>query len=372
MYSKDTKPPFAIRQAALGFNKSRSDYYFYVAGVLERSGGRTKLLDIFEKDARRYEKKARGKLSAYWAEKFANNGADLAAAWRGTFPDDEVSIINVGQGAGANGLVAALKDVGRIAALSDRVKSGVIGTIAAAVFGLTLAVVMLTLFPMFSAGKLQEIYSFIPLSEWGTRGKFFNAWAENVRTYGLYFVGAFVLFVAYIGWTVNNLTGTVRDWLDRNIVLYKVIRDVKGALFLATMATLTRKRGNLSYTLSQSLQQFAQSIRSPWLKWRVEEVAYGVETTGGTDSKAFETNLLSETMYFYLCDMQEANGFAQGFEETGRYVESEVLGQVLKRMSVYKWVMLVIGVLAVLSVMGMQISVIFEMKGVMMNYYSSK
>lgn len=372
MSASNDKPPFLIRQYASSFRKSRADYYLYLAGVLSKGEGKIKLLEIFEKDAIRFDGRARGKLSTFWAERYENNGANLAKAWRGTFPDDEVAIIDVGQNAGGNALIAALRDVGRIAQISDKVKNGVVSTLAAAVFGLLLATVMLTAFPMFASSKIQEMYSFVPTSEWGVKGKFLNGWADGVRNYGLYILAAIVALTSYIGWTINNLVGPVRNWLDRNIVLFTVIRDIKGALFLATMATLTRKRGNLSYTLSASIHQFAQSIRSPWLRWRVEEIADGIERTGGADSSAFETNLLSEDMYWYLCDMQESNGFAQGFEDAGQYVEETVLGKIIKRMGVYKWIMLLFGVACVVGVMSLQTAVIFEMKGVMTNYMSSK
>lgn len=366
------KLPYAVRSAASKFNKTRSEYYRYLAAMLESSKGDTKMVTLFERDAQRFEGKPRGVLTSHWAQIYLNNGGNLAEAWQGTLPDDEVSIIRVAQDAGDGALLAALKDVARVARLADHVKGEVIGTLMAAVIGISIALFMSTVFVMFSSGKLQEVYSFIPLSEWGPKGKAFNKHADRVKDYGLYFVLMVGLIGFYFNWTINNLTGPVRDWLDTRIALYRTIRDIKGALFLATMSTLTRKRGNVMYTLASSLSTLAQSARSPWLKWRVEEIVEGINATGATGSEAFHTNLISEEMYYYLRDTQEARGFAEGFDETGKYVEGNILEGIVKRMTVYRWGLLLIGVFCVVGIMGWQFSVIYEMKGVMSNYYSSK
>jgi len=368
----NTKVPFAIRQAASKFRSQRADYYTYIADMMEGGKGDLKLLSLFEKDAQRYGKSARAKLSHYWAESYATNGANLAAAWEGTLPDDELAIIDVAQEAGAGALLAGLRDVARVARLSDQLRGAVISSLAAGAFGMVLGIVMLTVFPMFASAKLQEIYSFIPLEVWGPKGTLFNKWGAGVRDYGLYAVLTVGVVLVAIYWSVDNFIGPVREWLDEHVALYRVARDVRGALFLATMATLTRKRGNTMFTLSASLSTFARSVRSPWLRWRVEEIAEGVARTGALGSEAFNTKLLSQEMYWFLEDQQGALGFAQGFEATGRHVESSMLTRLLKRLSVYRWAMLITGVGCVLAVMAFQFGVIYEMKNTMTNYYSSR
>lgn len=367
-----SKLAFSVRNAASAFRKHRADYYRYLSSMLEASKGNTKFSTLFERDAQRYGKEARGVLCAHWFDLYMSNGGNLGATWQGTLPDDEVAIIRVAQDAGDSALLSALQDVARVATLSDKVKSEVTGTLAAAVIGLTIALLMVTVFPIFSARKLQDIYSFIPLDQWGPNGMAFNKHAQRVIDYGLFFVVALIGMIVYIQWTIEHLTGPVRDWLDRNFVLYRTVRDIKGALFLATMSTLTRRRGNVMFTLRDSLSLFGQSARSPWLRWRVEQVVDGIDQTGAIGTEAFNTPLLSREMFFYLRDTQEARGFAEGFVETGNYVESNILDGIIKRMTVYRWVMLLAGVFCVVGVMGWQFSIIYEMKGVMQNYYSSK
>lgn len=366
------KLPFAVRRAASSFQSKRADYYLHLANMIRSTRGETKLLTMFERDVQRYHSTPRGVLAAHWVEAYSNSGSNLSEAWQGCFPDDEVSIIRVAQDAGGDALEIALRDVSRVAILTDKVRKEVIGTLLAAIIGLTIAAVMLTLFPIFSSGKLQEIYSFIPLDAWGPNGTSFNNYAKNVKEYGLYVVFAVAIVLAWIHWSINGWVGALRDWADQNVVLYRVIRDLKGALFLATMSTLTRKRGNIMYTLRESLTTFSISVRSKWLRWRVDEIIDRVDQTGAINSDAFDTNLLSKEMYYFLRDTQEASGFADGFSETGKYVEESIIDALVKRMTVYRWLMLLGAMCAVISVMAWQFSVINEMRSVMQSYYSSK
>lgn len=367
-----SKIPAAVRRAASRFRKKRSDYYAYLANIMKSTRGETKLLTLFERDAQRYGGTPRGILAAYWVDAYGNNGSNLSASWQGCFPDDEVSIIRVAQDAGGNALEVALADVARIAALSDKVKKEVVGTLAAALIGLSIATVMLTIFPIFSSSKLQEIYSFIPLDQWGVQGTRFNNYADWIKSNGVYVFLGLAVVLTWVQWSLNNWVGPSRDWADQKVVLYRAVRDIKGALFLATMSTLTRKRGNVMFTLRDSLTTFSSSVRSSWLRWRVDEIVERVDQTGAVDSDAFDTNLLSKEMYFYLRDTQEARGFADGFEETGRHVEGSIVDDLVKRMTVYRWVLLLGAVACVVGVMGWQFSVINEMRGVMNLYYSSK
>ena len=368
----DNAIPFTIRRAASRFKSSRADYYRYLARMLESTKGGTKISTIFENDAQRYEGKPRGILASYWVRTYLGKGANLADAWQGTLPDDEVTIIRVAQTSSDGALIPALHDISRIAELSDRVKTEVIWTLSAGVIGITIALLMLTVFPVFSAGLLQKNYAFLPLSEWGQSGKSFIAHAERVKSYGIYVVLSIVAVLASFSWSINNLIGPLRDWLDTHIVVFRTIRDIKGAMFLATMSTLTRKRGNVMYTASASLSTLVQSARSPWLKWRVQEILERIEHSGMRGSEAFKTKILSDEMYFFLSDTQSSVGFSEGFNETGKYVENKILGNIIKTMSIFRWVLLLTAVCMVVGMVGWQLSVIYEMGGVTQNFYTSR
>jgi type II secretory pathway component PulF len=364
--------PFAIRRAASGFRKRRAGYYDWLAQRLESSKGNAKLYDIFERDAQRYPKDPRGILSAYWAQQFADNGGNLANTWQGTLPDDDVTVIRINQGAGDEALMSSLKDVARVAGLNDEVQGAVRGTLLLALIGVFAAMVMFTVFPIFAGAKLVEIYGFIPLTEWGARARAFVEHGNWVKANGLYLVLVVGVVLTYVQWTMHNLVGAVRNKLDRSVVLYRLMRDLKGALFLSTMATLTRKRGNIQFTLKDSLDVFAQSTNSNWMRWRVQQVIDRIDAAGATDVEPFNTDLISQEMYYYLRDTAETRGFADGFAETGRYVEKTVIQNLLKSLTLWRWVLLGISAGSVIYMTGWVLSVPYEMKSTMQNYMSTR
>jgi hypothetical protein len=357
--------PFSLRVAASRFSPHRADYYFYLSSVLKSSNGNLKVLQIFENDSVRYQGAPRGILSDYFYDTYANNGGDLATTFEGIFPDDEVANLRVGQDAGENGIIGALEDVARLAKLAIKVRSESLGTVAAGLIGIAIAAVMLTAFPIFAVNAIQNAYSFIPVEAWGKIGRNFYAYASGVKTYGIYVGMLLVLIGSYVAWSIDNLTSPVRNWLDEHIALYRVIRDIKGALFLSTMSTLTRRRGNVMYTLRQSLEAFSASARSPWLKWRIGQIIDGSDLSGAIGTEAFKTGLLSKEMYFFLEDMQRANGFSEGFQATGNHVESTVLASIIVRMTVYRWVLLGLALASVLAMFAWNFSVIYEMRDAM-------
>ena len=364
--------PLSVKRASRKFFSQRADYYRYIASMIESSKGNIKIITLFERDAQRFEGKPRGILAEYWASIYLENGSNLANTFEDTLPEDELMLLRVAQDAGDGALLAALIDISRIAVLTDRINKEVVGTLMAASIGAIISIVMITIFPVFSAQKLQEIYSFIPTDQWGPNGTALLIHAERVKSYGLYVILSIVALLIGFKWTINNLIGNVRDWLDSHVSIYKTIRDIKGARFLLIMATLTRKRGNVMYTLGSSLSTLSQSTKSPWLKWRFDEIINRIEVMGASAADAFDTNIISQEMYFFLRDTQEARGISEGFTETGKFVESTIIDKIIKNMGIYRWGLLIFGVACVVGIIAWQFSVIYEMKNVMSTFYSSK
>ena len=137
------------------------------------------------------------------------------------------------------------------------------------------------------------------------------------------------------------------------------------------MATLTRKRKNVMYTMKRSLEMFHDSAKSPWLRWRLQQVIEGADASGGLGVVAFRTGIIPQEVYYFLEDMQQSRGFTEGFQETGKYVESKVIKQVIDRLTVYRWLLMFVAVAMTLGVLIWQFAVQFEMKGVMQSYLSS-
>lgn len=363
--------PFRVRQAAKRFHRQRSDYYTYVGAILRSSGGGIKILQLFENDIQRYAGEARGILCEHWHDQYSDNGGNLADTLQSTLPDDEVAIIRVSQDAGGDALLYALDDVARMAKLTDKVRNESIGTLMAGLVAIILATAMLTAFPVFSVNAISHAYDFLPLEFWGKNGRSLTAYSKWIESYVIYVGLVLMMMTVGVYWSIGNLIAPVRNWLDDHIVLYRVIRDLKGALFLSTMSTLTRKRGGGMATLKQSLETFSESARTPWLKWRIDQIIDGSDATGAIGVQAFNTGFISREMFFFLEDMQKAKGFAEGFQETGKYVEGNILTGIIKRMLFYRWALLITSLVVTLGMFLWQFQVIYEMRGAMSSYLTS-
>lgn len=363
--------PFKIKNAASKFSKTRADYYRFMASILKSSGGSIKILELFESDIVRYEGTNRGVMCAYWFDQYSQNGGNLADAFQGTLPDDEIAIIRVSQDAGGDALIDALNDVARMSKLTEQVKKESMGVVISGVIAVIIAIFMLTIFPVFSIEKIGQSYDFLPKHAWGPKATKLFDYSEWVKRNVVYVVGVLVVAGVYLQWTFANLIGSSREWLDEKVSIYRVVRDLKGAIFLATMSTLSRRRGSVMFTMKQSLEIFAESARTPWLKWRINQVIEGADATGSVGVQAFNTGLISKEMFYFLEDMQKAKGFADGFDETGKYVESNILEGIIKKMTTYRWLMLVASIAVGIGMFGWQFGVIYEMRGAMGSYLAT-
>jgi hypothetical protein len=362
--------PWHLRLAARRFRSQRADYYLWLASLLEASRGRTTLLMVFERDAERFAGTPRGELALWWADRFSRTSS-LAQAWEGSLPRHETTIVRVAQEGSGDALLQALQDMARMARLSDRVARESFGTLLAGLVGSAVALAMLMLFPLHASDRLTHLYGFIPLDHWGPRGRALLAHAAAVQAWGAWAIAVLAAGGAAIAWSVDHLTGRFRDWLDSRVLLYRALRDLRGALFMATLATLTRRRGNLMSTLRSSLATFAGAVDSPWLRWRIEQILERMDRDGGS-AESFDTPLLSREVFWFLRDTQEARGVAEGFEEAGRHVEQNILSMILRRLLVARWLLLSLSVTAVLFMAGWTFAVIHEMKSVMQSWYGTR
>lgn len=357
--------PIGIKLAANSFSPKRADYYEYIANVMIKSNGAKKPRHILENDVERYGSSPRGKLSKFWLERFLSNGADLAEAWSGTFPDDEMALIRIGQKGGSNALPSALLDIARAARLASKVKSETLSTLAMAFIAVAMGIGMLVAFVPFGSDMLRNTYGFLGEENFGPKATSFLRTGDWIKANMYYVAVAAALVIYSFKWVVENVTGDIREWLDRRIGMFRTMRDIKGVMFLSTMAMLTQKRSGAMFTLREALEMYLTSTRNRWMRWRIEQVLERISSTGALGSATFKTGLISDEMYYFLQDMQEANGFAEGFKATSEYVESHVLKDLFKRLTIYRVILMASGLSTIGYVFAWYTLVNSELKDVM-------
>lgn len=350
--------------AALSFAGQRVDYYEYLAELMEDSAGRRNLLDVFNADAQRYAGMPRGILSAHWAQRYEECGADLAAAWEGTVPSSELMVIRVAQSAGNAALSQALRDLARVVGLWERARSEFVGTVAVGVVGLSMALGVLAALPLMIVPSLRQAFSFVPQERWGSLARELVAFSAQIAAAGPVAVVLLLVLVAAVAWSLPAYVGRLRRWLDAHVVFHALYRDIRSALFVCTVASMIRCRpaaGGMG--LQEALQRIAFHAE-PWLRWHCERSIERILDHGAQGAEIFDTGVLADPAMHYLQDIVQARGFEEGLLKAGTRIEQRVLTRVRSRAQVLRWTLLLCGLGAVMAVGAWTMGVVFEMKQV--------
>lgn len=357
----------ALGAAAAKFHKQRAEYYEYLADLLSDSSGRRNLINIFESDVVRYAGTPRGTLSQHWLQRFQENGARLADAWAGTLPERDLMILRVAENTGGDALVQSLRDVARVTTVVDEAASSFKATIAVGLVGLAIALSMILAIPFAIVPQIQESFSFVPVAQWGSLGRMLHSFGGVVESVWLLLVAGAVGLVAWTGWALNNLTGEVRSWLDSHVLIFKLYRDFRGALFLAGLSSMVKYRGGSvgAMRLTPALAEIAE-VAEPWLKWHCEQVIENIRNSGALTPECFDTGVLDREVLFYLLDMAETKGIDGGLQMAGARTESRVVKMVDKRAGVIRWVMLGSALAIAIAISLITMASILEMKSALM------
>jgi hypothetical protein len=357
-----------LRCDARRFAGARGDYYGYLADLVEAVDGRKTLRDIFADDARRYgEGCVRGRLSRHWASAFEACGGDVARAWAGTLPVDELQLLHAAQGAGAGAFCATLRDLSRTCGLLDDVRGTLVGTLAAGVVAAILVGCMACAVAYFTVPQLQAVFQGVPAHYYGasTRRLFCaavllrNAWPAGLA--GLC-IGCWM-----IAWSLPNLVGAARARLDR-LPFLRLYRDFHGIRFLSILSVLVRQRGNVDTRLREALLAQAAGAR-PWLAWHVQAMLTRIEA-GLVSAETFATGLLDQEVQWYLDDLISARGLESGIATAASRVQDRVLPRVRREALVLRWALLCGAVAALLGLAMWHYAVIDELRRALIHFHS--
>lgn len=358
-------------RAARGFKPQRARYYQYLADLMEDAGGARNFSEVFRSDARRYAGTPRGVLSAFWAEEYEENGADLAATWDRDLPVNDVMVIRVAQESGGTGIVQALRDMARVSKVIDAAVSEMVWTVSIGAIGILVAVLSAMAVPFFLEPQIAKTFESVPQDQWGPLATNYKAFADFVRAGWFPVLALLCLIVGTIRWALPNYVGKWRRLLDEHFLVFSLYRDFRGALFMAVLASLVKRRkgGGEGMRLVGALNVLGRSAET-WMHWHISQIVDRINRTGGLSSDVFATGLLDKETLFYMTDLVESKGFEEGLEKAGLRTEERASEIVRMRATLLRWGLLVVGLLTVIGLTGWTFAVIFEMKDVMMQVLS--
>lgn len=369
--AKDTWTDFErirLRCDAWRFSGMRADYYEYLADMLEGLQGRKTLRDLFDDDARRHgDGSVRGRLARRWSQALEACGGDLSMAWTGSMPAAELALLHAAQAGGAGALTEALRDLARAARVAEQASHTFRDTLVAGMAAMAVALALACAVPYFTVPRLQLVFQGVPPAYHGilTRGLF--AFAETVRQ-GLPLLAACATAGIWLSWwSLDHLVGPLRKRLD-TWPIWRLYRDVNAIRFLAMLAVLVRRRGNVDIRLRQALAMQADHAR-PWLSWHIRDMVARIDA-GLVGADSFDTGMIDRRIWWYLSDMIAAHGMARGLDRVADRIERRALAQVVRQALVLRWALLLGAVAAVIALALWHYAAIDELRRAMVHVHA--
>jgi hypothetical protein len=357
---------FTHRLAIAQFRGQLADYYEDLASWLSQAKG-TKIQDVFEADAQRYVGSARGALALEWANSYQENGADLAATWAGCMPEDDLSVLRAQRMEGGDQtLIVALRDLAHAHRVRSEVRAAAMATVGLGLFAMLITAVSASAIPIWAVQVLHDVMR-LPVDQWGKWGQRIATWANLVQAWWPWVLAVLVGAVSLCVRSLSNWTGHTRDWADRHILLYRVYHQINAMRVAMTMGTLTRKSGSSILTLRRSIELVHASTSAPYQAWQLQRLLDQID--GGTAGGAavFDTGIFPQEMSWRLHDLNRGMSLAESFTKLVEAVEGIWLARLLRRMSIYRWILLVVALCVMATVVfSIQLGVA-EMKDVLMN-----
>lgn len=356
--------------AAWRFRVLRADYYDYLADLMEGGRGRKTLRDIFQDDARRYgPSTARGALCTHWLRAYEESGGDLFQAWHGTLPDEDVRLAGAAQRAGSDALMRTLRDLARAVRLTEAARRVVTATLSAAAVALAVLAALLAAVPLYTVPQLRRTFVTVPADYYGPLTRALLRLADAVQSNGLLLACAIGGAAWTVAWSLPNLTGTVRAWLDRHGP-WRLYRDFQAIRFLALLAVLLRRHGAASPRLREALQAQLPGA-SPWLAWHLQRML-GRIGAGSVGAGTFDTGLVDRETWWFLSDMIATRGMDEALQCASRRLETHALRAVARRAQVLRWVLLLGALAALLGLALWHYAVVDEMRRALVNFHAGR
>jgi hypothetical protein len=356
-----------VNLAGWSFRSQRADYYEYLADLIDATGGSKTLLNIFQDDALRYPKGARGILSRVWLERFPQSGGDLFSTWSGTLPLDDLLAIQSAQYAGADALTKTLRQLANIVRLVDRARLILLTTAFSGIAGLLLAFGSMLSIPFFTAKQFRKVFAAVP-------PEYFSAWTkalfatEETLSFVWPYVGlGLLLAVVVLLWSFANWTGRFRALADR-IGPWAFYRRVYALRFISLLAVTLSPGGCYGARLRDAIALQTQGA-SPWFERHLCVMVRRLDL-GAPATDALDTGLIDSAIWWYFTDLTRTLGLDEALQRTRLRTEVYALKCIGMQALYLRWGALLFALVIVLGIAFWHAQVFDELRQALSLHYS--
>jgi type II secretory pathway component PulF len=189
------------------------------------------------------------------------NGLSLDQALSGWVPRQECALISAG--VHDSRLVGALKRAADVVRGIDDMKSAVFGQLA---YPFVLVGVIVAIMIMIHRYFLPPLIHLFPEDTWDGAMWWLGSSANLVAEQGVFLALLAAMTLAWMVWSLPNVTGRPRRWMDR-VMPWSLYQDFQGVVFLLNISALL----NAGVPVLEALNKMAEHA-SPWLAERLNAI----------------------------------------------------------------------------------------------------
>jgi type II secretory pathway component PulF len=306
---------FLLWFAKLSFAGTRIDFYEDLAEALNDRASLSAEIDKLALRAAQ-QRDASAPLLRLWSRRMEDRSFALSLV--GTVPDGDVMVLEGAEESGrlADGLQFLSRMLKSINAMKSALKGAVIGFVGLSAYLLTL----LCLFSFYGIGIIEQV---VPPNAWPWIGQVLRDVAHFVTDYGIWVMTLMIFLSCAFIWSLPNWRGKIRVQFDRYVPMYTIYRNFQGAIFLISLAALTRENADENGVVngkSISLNSALEKLRTranPWLRWHISRILMNLDDQSANAGLAFNTGLFDQRLTWRIADFGARNHFAVALEKVG-------------------------------------------------------
>ncbi|MGT2460230.1 hypothetical protein ACU4GI_46960 (plasmid) [Cupriavidus basilensis] len=283
------------------FSGERGDFYVDLAQSMRAMPG-VPITQFLENYAKRYNKRAIGKMAQYWLTRFSETGT-FTESIRGTVPNEDLTLLAVSEKAGD--LASGLQSLGENIVAMAKTKQEMIMTMASGIVLIVLLHAFLAIQAFLVMPQLEKAMTAnADASTIGLLPTVLFGAARVFRTWWPLEAVILVAIIAWIFWSLPRYTGRGRAWLDNHVLPYQMYRDFQGAAFFVALGSVTKLIGAQIIQIADALQRIRQnSVR--WLAWHIDRIMENMENEPTAKGELFNTGIVNERNFYRVVDIAE-------------------------------------------------------------------
>jgi len=333
------KNPYkGLSRAKRKFSKQRAKFYGDIADALDDGANPYHLF------SRRYERGAPRKLPftplyALWRDRAALAG--LKEAWEGTIPSEDLLVVSAGE---RGNLPDSLRFLAKVVNLRKANAKNIRVAVAMPAF----MMIVMVVFQMVIAVKMMPIMTEImPPENFPLAGGLLYDLSQFILSYWYLIYGLPAILLVAFFVTLRSWTGSVRAWMDRNVLPYMIFRDIRAGEFLMSLAALTQANVSLYDALTMMLPHCDK-----WTRLHLQKMRFTLQ--GDHDvTRAVDTGLLNPEIYDRVCEYAERTNFESGLRKIGLTTIEEVAESIQMRSVVVRNILMaLVGGFVIFSLLG--------------------